>query len=204
MKSLEEFDDSELLRSVLAGDEEAFVTLYRRRQGAVYRFAYQMSGSAPLAEDVTQEVFLFLMRSGHVFDKQRGSLNSFLLGVTRNYVLRRLRGEYVLTPFPDDLKTAEALDDQVDLSNPLDDLTRAESIETVRKAVLSLPERYREVIVLCELQDMSYGEAAEVLNCAIGTIRSRLHRARALLLDKLRPEHAESSTTAVKSARCFA
>src|SRR5688500_8790062 len=77
--------DSELLRSMLAGDEEALALLYRRRQGSVYRFALQMSGSKPIAEDVTQEVFLFLMREGHVFDPARGTLNAFLLGVARNH-----------------------------------------------------------------------------------------------------------------------
>jgi RNA polymerase sigma-70 factor (ECF subfamily) len=204
MKPREDLDDSELLRSMLTGDEEALVLLYRRRQAAIHRFAYQMSGSVALAEDVTQEVFIFLMRDGKVFDPTRGSLSSFLLGVARNYVLRRLRGEHLLTSLSDDLESDGSDEPIANELSPLDDLTRAESIELVRKAVLSLPERYREVVVLCELQEMSYGEAAEVLDCAIGTVRSRLHRARALLLKKLRPERAEPSATTVNSARCFA
>ena len=204
MKRRDELDDTELLRSMLTGDEEALVLLYRRRQASIYRFAYQMSGSSALAEDVTQEVFLFLMRDGRLFDPNRGSVSAFLLGVTRNYVLRKLRGEHLMTSFSNETEE-EASDQQMcNDASPLDDLTRAESIESVRKAVLSLPERYREVVVLCELQEMSYGEAAEVLGCAIGTVRSRLHRARALLLNKLRPVQAEPSTATVKSARCFA
>jgi RNA polymerase sigma-70 factor (ECF subfamily) len=199
-------NDSELLRSMLAGDEEALALLYRRRQGSIYRFALQMSGSKAIAEDVTQEVFLFLMREGNVFDPARGSVSAFLLGVARNHVLRRLRVEQLLAPLGDDS------DDDVPLLPPstdvcpLEDLTRAETIESVRKAVLSLPSKYREVVVLCELQDVSYGETAEILGCAIGTVRSRLHRARALLFAKLRPAaetEAEGSAT-VKSARCFA
>lgn len=199
-------DDNELLRSMLAGDEEALALLYRRRQGNVYRFALQMSGSKPIAEDVTQEVFLFLMREGRVFDPARGSLSAFLLGVARNHVLRRMRVDQVLTPIADDGdEDAGLVLTDTDLC-PLDDLTRAETIEMVRKAVLSLPPKYREVVVLCELQDVSYGEAAEILGCAIGTVRSRLHRARALLLAKLRPaEQAEEETSAsLKSERCFA
>ena len=204
MKS--DLNDSELLRSMLAGDEEALSVLYRRRQGAVYRFALQMSGSKTVAEDVTQEVFLFLMKDGHVFDSAKGSVSAFLLGVARNYVLRRLRVEQQLAPlgddFDDDVPVLHASSDLC----PLEDLTRAETIESVRRAVLSLPSKYREVVVLCELQDISYGETAEILGCAIGTVRSRLHRARALLLAKLRPaaeaEDADSAT--VKSARCFA
>ncbi|HSE33106.1 MAG TPA: RNA polymerase sigma factor [Pyrinomonadaceae bacterium] len=200
MNQREEWDDSELLRSMLTGDEDALVVLYRRRQAAIYRFAYQMSGCVSLAEDVTQEVFLFLMRDGQLFDPRRGSLSSFLLGVARNYVLRRLRSDHLLSPLSEDV----ASDEQVKEASPLDDLTRAESIESVRKAVLSLPERYREVVVLCELQEMSYAEAADVLECAIGTVRSRLHRARALLLNKLQPVRAEPTAAEVKSERCFA
>ena len=201
-----ELSDGELLRSMLAGDEEALGLLYRRRQASVYRFALQMSGSTTIAEDVTQEVFLFLMREGRVFDPARGSLAAFLLGVARNHVLRRLRVEQLLAPLGDES------DDDVSFSHassdfcPLDDLTRAETIESVRKAVLSLPPKYREVVVLCELQDISYGETAEILGCAIGTVRSRLHRARALLLEKLRPavEAEEAGSGTVKPARCFA
>jgi len=201
-----ELNDCELLQSMLAGDEEALTVLYRRRQGAIYRFALQMSGSKTIAEDVTQEVFLFLMREGHLFDPGRGSVSAFLFGVARNHVLRRLRVEQHLAPigdeFDDDVPSLHASTEIC----PLDDLTRAETIESVRKAVLSLPSKYREVVVLCELQDISYGETAEILGCAIGTVRSRLHRARALLLAKLRPasEMEEADSATVKSARCFA
>ena len=204
MKS--DLNDSDLLRSMLAGDEEALALLYRRRQGAVYRFALQMSGSKTIAEDVTQEVFLFLMREGHVFDSGRGSVSAFLFGVARNHVLRRLRVEHLLAPLGDDSEDdLPSLHATTDLC-PLEDLTRAETIESVRKAVLSLPSKYREVVVLCELQDISYGETAEILGCAIGTVRSRLHRARALLLAKLRPgvKAEEAGSATVKSARCFA
>ncbi len=201
-----DLSDCDLLRSMLAGDEEALALLYRRRQAAVYRFALQMSGSKTIAEDVTQEVFLFLMRDGHVFDPDKGSLSAFLLGVARNHVLRRLRVEQLLAPLGDDAdEELPSLHSTNDFC-PLEDLTRAETIESVRKAVLSLPPKYREVVVLCELQGFSYVETAEILGCAIGTIRSRLHRARALLLEKLRPaaEVEETSAATVKSARCFA
>ncbi|HEX3185677.1 MAG TPA: RNA polymerase sigma factor [Pyrinomonadaceae bacterium] len=198
--------DNELLRSMLAGDEEALALLYRRRQGNVYRFALQMSGSKPIAEDVTQEVFLFLMREGHVFDPERGTLSAFLLGVARNHVLRRMRVDQVLTPIGDDDDEDAGLPVSTMDVRPLDDLARAETVELVRKAVLSLPPKYREVVVLCELQDLSYEEAAEILGCAIGTVRSRLHRARALLLAKLRPvaQVDEETSAELKSAGCFA
>jgi RNA polymerase sigma-70 factor (ECF subfamily) len=200
-----DLSDNDLLRLMLGGDEGALGQLYRRRQGSVYRFALQMSGSKSIAEDVTQEVFLFLMRDGHVFDPARGSVGAFLLGVARNHVLRRLRVEHLLSPLGDDHEEDVVFQTAGDLC-PLEDLTRAETIESVRRAVLSLPPKYREVVVLCELQDVSYVETAEILGCAIGTVRSRLHRARALLLAKLRPAEsvADADSASVKSARCFA
>lgn len=205
MKLKSELPDTELLRLMLAGDEESFTLLYRRRHAGIYRFALQMCGSQQVAEDVTHDVFLFLMKDGHVFDPARGSVSSFLYGVARNYVLRRFRGDQATVPFSE-TDDEQPFDQIANEPGPLDDLTRAETIEGVRRAVLSLPERYREVVVLCELQELSYGETAEVLGCAIGTVRSRLHRARALLLAKLSPaQEAElASSPAVESARCFA
>jgi len=206
MKLKSDVNDNDLLRLMLAGDEEALAALYRRRQGSVYRFALQMSGSRSIAEDVTQEVFLFLMREGHVFDDSKGTVGAFLLGVTRVHVRRRLRAEHRLEPIGDESEDDDLFMQSTTDVCPLEDLTRAETIESVRKAVLSLPPKYREVVVLCELQDVSYGETAEILGCAIGTVRSRLHRGRALLLAKLRPAEdvEETSSASVKSARCFA
>jgi RNA polymerase sigma-70 factor (ECF subfamily) len=206
MKLKSDVNDNDLLRLMLAGDEEALALLYRRRQGSVYRFALQMSGSRSIAEDVTQEVFLFLMREGHVFDDSKGTVGAFLLGVARVHVRRRLRAEHRLEPLRDDSDDDDVFIHSATDVCPLEDLTRAETIESVRKAVLSLPQKYREVVVLCELQDVSYGETAEILGCAIGTVRSRLHRGRALLLAKLRPatDIEETESAAMKSARCFA
>jgi len=89
--------------------------------------------------------------------------------------------------------------------DPLDDLTRGETIQSLRDSILALPPHYREVIVLCELHEMSYIEAANVVGCAVGTVRSRLHRARGLLLERLRAARERSSVRQeVKPARCFA
>jgi RNA polymerase sigma-70 factor, ECF subfamily len=164
--------DYELLVSMLSGDEEAFTALYRRRQGPVYRFALQMTGNVVIAEDVTQEVFMALLSQTAKFDPARGSLASFLYGVARNLVLRRIE------------KTAE-IEDYAGPEDILDDLTRRETIEGVRRAVLSLPSVYREAVVLCDLQDTSYEEAAAALDCPVGTVRSRLNRGRSMLAQKL-------------------
>jgi RNA polymerase sigma-70 factor, ECF subfamily len=203
MKPQSDPSDGELLQSMLAGDEQALATLYRRRHGSIYRFALQMSGSPALAEDVTQEVFMALMRDGRSYDSTRGPLNAFMLGIARNLMRQRLGREQFYAPLADDAIDSSIASELQTRSDPLDELSRSETIEAMRRAVLSLPPRYREVVVLCELHELSYAEAAVVLNCAIGTVRSRLHRARALLIEKMRPVRQEEATMAVKTARCF-
>jgi len=167
--------DEDLLGAARGGDEAAFTALYRRRQGAVYRFALHMSGDAAVSEDVTQEVFLAVLEGSGRFDPARGSLLSFLYGIARNLVLRRLEKK-----LPEELADEPVADDDV-----LDDLTRRETIEAVRSAVLSLPTQYREAVVLCDLENASYEDAAAALDCPVGTVRSRLSRGRALLAQKL-------------------
>lgn len=199
--------DAELLQSMLAGDEEAMTALYRRRQGGVYRFAFQMCGSRALAEDVTQEVFIVLIRDGQTFDPARGALKTFLAGVARNILLQRLRRERFYAPLEDTGEEPANLMGLRSTEGPLEDISRTEAIASLKNAVLALPTRYREVVVLCDLQEMSYVEAAEILDCAVGTVRSRLHRGRALLIEKLRPAREEPDTDSAKSAgsaRCFA
>ncbi|MDQ1707635.1 MAG: polymerase sigma-70 factor, subfamily [Pyrinomonadaceae bacterium] len=198
--------DRELLQSLQAGDEGALSELYRRSQQSVYRFAFQMCGSQTVAEDVTQEVFMVLLKEGHSFDPARGSLNAFLIGVARNHVLRRQRRERFYVAMSEEAQSGQDSGQTTLLvAGPLDELSRRERIETIRRAVLALPEKYREVVVLCDLEELPYVEAAEILQCAVGTVRSRLHRARALLLEKLRLVHEpESAPVTTRSARCFA
>lgn len=173
--------DEELLAAAGRGDREAFTVLYRRRQGGIYRFALRMSGSTALAEDVTQEVFLALLRRPGDFDPARAPLSTFLFGIAHKLVLRALekRGRHVSL---EGSEAGERSDGQNDLA---DGMARDQQLRSLRDAVLSLPVHYREVVVLCELQEMSYAEAAAALGCAEGTVRSRLHRARALLVEKL-------------------
>lgn len=198
MTVTQELPDEELLRRMREGDEDAFVTLYRRRQGGLYRFALQMSGSETIAEDVTQEVFMALMRESFGFDPTRGSLSSYLYGVARNLTLRRLDRGRVFIPIDDGNETMPELAGD---SDPHWDAARTETVEMVRQAVSALPEHYREAVVLCDLHEMSYQEAAEVIGCAIGTVRSRLHRARAMLVERLDVTRPKPKTAAIKG--CF-
>lgn len=198
MKQATELNDDGLLRRMLAGDENAFTLLYRRRHPAIYRFALHMSGNQSVAEDVTQEVFMTLIRDPRRFDPARGTLGGFLYGIARNHLHKRWEQDRHSVRLPDDGDSLgrgpgqlagpangngnghAAVQDSHDL------LSSLETIGRVRQAIGTLPENYREVVVLCELEEMSYEEAAEALECPVGTIRSRLHRARTLLLEKLR------------------
>jgi RNA polymerase sigma-70 factor (ECF subfamily) len=179
--------DGDLLRLISRGDEGAFLAFYRRYQGPVYRFALQMSGQAEIAEEVTQDVFMVVMGSARKYDPARGSIAAYLYGVARNFVLRRLEQERPYITALDDPES-EFADIAADDPDVLASLARNERIESLRRAVLALPPAYREVVVLCDLHELDYTEAATVLDCAIGTIRSRLHRARALLAEKMRAE----------------
>lgn len=191
--------DFELVQRLRSGDEDAFRTVYSQLQGQVFRFALHMSGSPSLAEDVVQETFLTLIHKSDRFDPARGSLAGFVLGIGRKCLLRRLK----LDRHPSSADSAETPDPAAD-SDPLAELRRSETVRQVREAVLSLPVHYREVVVLCELQEKSYEEAALLLGCADGTVRSRLHRARALLAQKLRAMDTRDELAKAKSRRCLA
>jgi RNA polymerase sigma-70 factor (ECF subfamily) len=173
--------DEDLLAGVAAGDRAAFAELFQRRNGNVYRFALHMLGQPSLADDVTQEVFLVVMREAGRFDRTRSSGVAWLCGIARNHALRRLAADHRVVAF-DEHTGAEPIASTAD---PVLDLSRAETVEQVRAAVLTLPLAYREAVALCDLQEMTYVDAAAALGCAVGTVRSRLHRGRALLGEKL-------------------
>jgi RNA polymerase sigma-70 factor (ECF subfamily) len=197
--------DEQLLQEMLSGSEEAFTTLYRRRQANIYRFALQMSGSGSVAEEVTQEVFILLMNLGHRYESTRGPLLSYLYGIARNFVLRALDKDRLQVPLEhDEDEAGSAMPDALIVStDPLGDLTRNERIESVRLAVLALPPHYREVVVLCDFHEMSYAEAAAALGIAVGTVRSRLHRGHGLLVEKLRASgFTDSATSSIQTVRC--
>jgi RNA polymerase sigma-70 factor (ECF subfamily) len=205
-----ELTDDGLLRRMMAGDEDAFTILYRRRHPALFRFALHMSGNVAVAEDVTQEVFVTLIRDVRRFDPARGTLGGFLLGVARNHLRKRWEQDRRSVPLGVDAdELGHTLAGPAGFGNgngngstssngngngngsstfynSHDLFASLETVGRVRQAIQTLPENYREAVVLCDLEEMSYEEAAQALDCPVGTVRSRLHRARALLLEKLR------------------
>jgi RNA polymerase sigma factor (sigma-70 family) len=178
--------DDVLLRRAAKGDEDAFTLLYRRHQAALYRFALRMNGSAWAAEEIVQDVFMTLMREPKKFDATRGALGAYLFGIARNRVMKY--GERA----PREVSLEEKHEDGSgrgmvlqDAFTPATWAEQKERLEQVRAAVLELPAEFRETVALCELEELSYEEAAQLIGCPVGTIRSRLHRGRALLLAKL-------------------
>jgi RNA polymerase sigma-70 factor (ECF subfamily) len=184
MKILDEKSDA-LLKRAARGDEQAFLALYQKHQSALYRYALRMTGSPWAAEEVVQEVFLVLIREPQKYRAERGELGAFLFGVARNRVMKQL--EKIPREMSLDVMNADGSvwREPEDPLTPMMIAEKRERIEQVREAVLDLPAEFREAVVLCELEELSYEEAANVCGCPIGTIRSRLHRGRALLLAKL-------------------
>ena len=192
------------------GDEAAFLALYRRRQAGLYRFALRMTGSPTAAEDAVQETFLELLRRAANYDPARGSVSAFLYGIARNCVRRGFERNGDLLAVGD--QEMQMRIDRRDGSSGMFSLNQdpaapdalfssAEQVEALRRAILTLPEHYREAVVLCDLEELSYVEAAEALDCAVGTVRSRLHRARAMLGERLRHLTADGAEGAAGRVR---
>ena len=170
-----------------AGDREAFGALYRRRRPDVYRFAMHMTGAAGAAEDVAQDVFMAVIHDARRYDPRRAGVVAWLLGIARNHARRRL-AERRHEPLP-----GTDAEPRVE-TDPAEGLSRAQQTAALRRALIALPIVYREAIVLCDLQELSYEQAAAAAGCAIGTIRSRLHRGRAMLTAAMR-DHDERTAT---------
>jgi RNA polymerase sigma-70 factor (ECF subfamily) len=178
--------DEELLKRSAKGDEEAFTALYRRHADVLYRFAFRMTGSSWGAEEIVQDVFMTLVREPGKYDADRGTLPAFLFGIARNKIMKyneRLPREISLVERQEDGSGGGLT--LRDSFTPAMWAEQRERLEKVRAAVMELPLEFRATVVLCELEEMTYDQAARMLDCPIGTIRSRLHRGRALLLAKL-------------------
>lgn len=168
----------DLIARIAAGDREAFGELYRQCRPDVYRFVAHMCGSAANAEDMVQDVFVAVIEHAARYQPGRSGVRAWLLGIASNQV-RRWRYRRIFLPLPDaDTRDGQRMAAETD---PVGELTRRRHEAELSRALLTLPARYREAIVLCDLQDLSYDAAAVALGCAIGTVRSRLHRGRAQL-----------------------
>jgi RNA polymerase sigma-70 factor (ECF subfamily) len=176
--------DPKLLAAAQQGSSEAIAILYRRHSPLIYRYILRLSRDNAVAEEITQEVFLALLRQTDRYDAQRASLSTWLCGIARRQLWRHLDRSQRFVPIdsPDEPFDPPSPDD-----DPAEQLTRAEAIATVREGLEDLPLLLKEVIILCEFEELSYQQASLILDIPIGTVRSRLHRARARLTTLLRP-----------------
>jgi RNA polymerase sigma-70 factor (ECF subfamily) len=173
----EDPSDAELLERISAGTEEAFIELYRRRRHDVFRFAYALARSVSIAQDVTQDIFLDLLEGAALYDAEKGTVRAWLFGCARHIVADRIRSDSRLA-------RGTAREEGMDCKGE-DEVFRDQQVRRLHAEIMQLPFEYRETLVLCELVELSYAETAAVLACPIGTVRSRLHRARALLAEGL-------------------
>jgi RNA polymerase sigma-70 factor (ECF subfamily) len=191
--------DFELLRRAAEGERQAFELVYHRYQQVVYRFARAMTGCPDAAEDVTQEVFIALIKELPRYDPARAGFTTYLYGIARNLSRdqwRRTQRRLALE--------AVGLERRSTTDDPFDLLERAQTATQVQCALRGLPLRYREVIILCDLHGLAYAEAALVVRSSVSGVRARLHRARQLLRRKLsrllEPTQARRDSPAARSA----
>jgi RNA polymerase sigma-70 factor (ECF subfamily) len=192
--------DEDLLRRMAAGDEESFRLFYARHQPPIYRFALHMTGRPDAAEEVVQEAFMTLIREAGKFEAMRGTPQAFLYGIARNHVRRLMEREWRYQPLLDEDGLSEDASETVQNHSPnnypnnghsanghlLEGMTRTEIVEQVRSALSMLPLHYREAVTLCDLQEHDYESAAKIMDCPVGTVRSRLARGREMLAARLR------------------
>jgi RNA polymerase sigma-70 factor (ECF subfamily) len=184
-------DDQHLLRAIARRDEGAVIELYRRYSGPLFRFALHVTGNVAAAEEAMQETFLTVIREPEIYNPARGAVAAFLFGIARNHIRRASERNRMF------ISTAD-----FDCANPDDyaaNSAREHDLARIRRAVNALPTKYREVVALCDLEGLGYEQAAAILDCPVGTVRSRLHRARALLIERMRPDRAVN-----RSTRCLA
>ena len=159
-----------------------FQAAFEQHKDVVYRFAWRMSGPAA-AEDITQDVFVSLLRQPDRFDPARGTLRAFLLGIARNLALKRWRSEHRFEPLDDEAMAAEVIDfDRLDVG------------EMVGQAVRALGPLQREVVILAEYEGLTLAEIARTVDADVGTVKSRLHRARENLRRVLAPLRSRQPT----------
>lgn len=194
--------DIELVRRMRNGDQGAFVTLYRRHQAALYRYAVLRCGSAQVAADVVQEVFVGLMSNQYHYDGLKGNLLYFLFGVARNLAMKfdevtqhRFQNLESVSPLFD--SESDDMDAPMEVMseepNPFERLLQHQMAEDLRVAINDLSPHYRDVLILYEMQEMSYLDIADICQINVGTVRSRLSRARQALAERLQAYRREAA-----------
>lgn len=172
-------DEAALLARLADGDADALALLYRRESGSVYRYALALAGDEAAALDAVQEAFAQLLRGPHGYQAGRGSLGAYLAGMARHQLLSQWRDARRHVPLDDDLDDIEA--------TPASDarLTETQRQDSLWAAIRRLSWPQREALVLVDLQERAYEDAAAIAGVSVDVLRTRLHRARQRLADLL-------------------
>lgn len=184
--------ETELVRAARSGDQSAFEALVKANQAMAYQLAYRMTGNPEDAADLTQEAFLNAWRGLSAFDG-RSSFSTWLYRLTSNACidfLRREKRRVSLSMTLEDEEDEEGRQAQLPDSrySPERELEKKEAAEAVRRGLAALSDEHREVLVLRELEGLSYTEIAQALSLEEGTVKSRIARARLALRDFLQKE----------------
>lgn len=188
-----ELSDSDLMTLHLLGDERAFTKLYERYTTRLLNFIYRVIGDRERAEDLVQETFVRVDRSAHRFDQSK-KFSTWVYTIAANLSKNELRNRSrsPLTLFQalrtEDYEEEERPIEFEDTTTRPDDLYRKRQLrELVEQTVMKLPERFREVFVLRELHGLSYDEMALIIHSPLGTLKSRLSRARTAFAALIEP-----------------
>lgn len=179
--------DHELLLAARQGSSDAIATLYQRHSPLIYRYALRLNRDVAVAEEITQEVFLALIRHTERYDPERGAqLSTWLCGIARRQLWRHLERNQRFVPLDSSDSEAEPFDPPSPDDGPAEILSRSEALAALREGLESLPLLLKEIVILCDLEELTYQQVSVILEIPIGTVRSRLHRARARLAILLR------------------
>ena len=179
----ERITDEALLKRAGEGDQAAFLELYDRHRQPIFRFAYRLVGEVDVAEDVTHDCFLSLIRKPENFRPERASLRTYLFAAARNLALKHFRNSGRETGL-DELTEEPQLSPR---HEPLRKLLDEELAAEVRRAVFSLAPLQREALILAEYEGLSLNDIAEITGADVGAVKGRLYRARERLKSVLRP-----------------
>ena len=175
---LVEIEDRELVSRALAGSTDDFRVLVERHQQSIFRFALRLLGNWGEAEDVTQETFLAAFANLSRYDSSRAACSTWLFTIARNRCFNLLKHSRTIA--------LNELDSIADVT-PTDPIVSQELSQQLDRALASLPVEQRSAFVLAEIEQLPYAEIARIERTSIGTVKSRIHRAKQRLQSLLEP-----------------
>ena len=188
--ALQSLADEELMSLVAKGQARAFETIYERHCGAAFSLAYRMCGKRALAEDVAQEAFLSIWRSGGRYDRARGSVRTWVLGIVHNRAIDALRRSVV---HERRRASDEGIEERFEARERTEvEAARREEANTIRGMLDTLPEEQSRVIELAYFGGFTHSEIAEMLGAPIGTVKGRMRLGLEKLRGQLAPQGAMS------------